>query len=143
LKYCISLLQNNAGAKKQQLKLLGAPVIIPGDREKLWRVFSNLITNAIKFSAESSEITVVVKQTGSSAVVEVQDNGIGIPDTIKSRLFEASTEVKRKGTAGEESFGLGLMICKQIVDQHRGRIWFTSQQGKGTTFYVEFPLTFS
>jgi signal transduction histidine kinase len=55
-------------------------------------------------------------------------------------IFDMSAGAKRIGTAGEESYGMGLAICKQIVEAHNGRIWFESQPGIGTTFYVELPV---
>ncbi|HEY9197076.1 MAG TPA: HAMP domain-containing sensor histidine kinase, partial [Mucilaginibacter sp.] len=70
----------------------------------------------------------------------IQDNGIGIPDELKQRVFNMFTDAKRNGTAGEKSFGLGLSICQQIVDKHNGKIWLESEPGFGTIFYVFLPF---
>ena len=74
-------------------------------------------------------------------VIEVSDNGIGIPEKLLSEIFNISKAGKRKGTDGEKSYGLGLNICKRIVEAHDGSIKVNSQEGKGSTFIVELPLT--
>ncbi|HEX8278517.1 MAG TPA: ATP-binding protein, partial [Segetibacter sp.] len=66
----------------------------------------------------------------------IEDSGIGIPDSLKSKVFDMFTEAKRPGTAGEKPYGLGLSICRQIVEAHGGSICFESEEGKGTTFFV-------
>jgi len=75
--------------------------------------------------------------------ISVKDHGIGIPPEMKDKIFDMFTEAKRSGTAGEQSFGLGLAISKQIVEAHGGRIWFESRQGKGTTFFIDLPIELS
>jgi len=140
LKYCIELLQPRAAEKTQRIELKTVPAVILGDNERLWRVFSNLITNAIKFSPLHSLIEVSMQLKDNHVIVSVRDNGIGIPAHLMDKVFESSKEAKRKGTAGEPSFGLGLAICKQIVIAHNGSIWAESEPGKETTFYTSFPL---
>ena len=66
--------------------------------------------------------------------ISVKDSGIGIPEKFKSKVFNTFTDARRPGTAGEKSFGLGLSICKQIIELHDGKIWFESND-KGTTFH--------
>ncbi|HEY9197579.1 MAG TPA: ATP-binding protein [Mucilaginibacter sp.] len=73
-------------------------------------------------------------------LISVEDHGIGIPDEMKDKIFDMFTQAKRSGTAGEQAFGLGLAISKQIIEAHSGRIWFESLPGNGTTFYVELPV---
>jgi signal transduction histidine kinase len=134
----VELLRFKAAEKHQQiiLELMDTPVELLIGREKIWRVISNLISNAIKFSNENSPIHVTLTDEGSEVKIAVADNGIGIPDDIKPRVFNTFTDAKRPGTAGEKSFGLGLSICYQIIENHDGKIWFDSEVGKGTTFYV-------
>ena len=134
----VELLRFKAAEKNQQiiLELMDTPVELLIGREKIWRVISNLISNAIKFSNESSPIHVTLTDEGNEVKIAVADNGIGIPDDIKPRVFNTFTDAKRPGTAGEKSFGLGLSICYQIIENHDGKIWFESEVGKGTTFYV-------
>ncbi len=140
LHYCVTLLQHKASEKRQQIVLHAPHTVIPGNREKLWRVFSNLISNAIKFSPENAVISVSLQTLNHSVCVSVQDNGIGIPEKLQGEIFSLSQKAKRKGTAGEQSFGLGLVISRQIIERHSGKIWFESVVGMGTTFYVELPL---
>jgi signal transduction histidine kinase len=141
LRNCIDLLKFKAAEKQQQVLLAAQPVTLPLNREKLWRVISNLVTNAIKFSPAGSTIEVSLYSEAGWARVVVADQGIGIPPEIGLKIFDLFTEARRPGTAGEQSFGLGLAISKQIVEAHGGKLWFESQAGKGTTFFVELPVS--
>lgn len=139
LHYCVDLLENKASAKAQRIELSSQPLTVPANREKLWRVVSNLIGNAVKFSPTGARILVTLKQHDGRALIAVKDNGIGIPAELGAKIFDMFTDAKREGTAGEQAFGLGLAISKQIVEAHNGRIWFESKPGDGTTFFVELP----
>jgi two-component system sensor histidine kinase VicK len=119
--------------------LLDHPKQLNISQEKIWRVISNLISNAIKFSPNNADIKVKVANGNNEVKISVSDNGIGIPDNIKNDVFNTFTNAKRTGTAGEKSFGLGLSICRQIIENHNGKIWFESNAGKGTTFYISLP----
>lgn len=143
LKQCIELLKFKATEKQQTIHFhhAAASVQVMADSEKLWRLFSNLIMNAIKFSQHNKAIYVYVESyANEEVVVSIQDEGIGIPEKFKDTVFEMFTDAKRKGTAGEQPFGIGLSICKQIVEAHNGKIWFISNEPHGTTFYVALPL---
>jgi signal transduction histidine kinase len=140
LGYCIEMLHLKSEEKNQRISLGGSDAMVQGDRDKLWRVFNNLISNAIKFSPEKTEIIVDIKLNGETVIVCVKDEGIGIPDHLAGKLFDMSGEAKRRGTAGEPSFGLGLGISKQIVESNNGRIWFENVKPQGTAFYVSLPL---
>jgi len=142
LHQCISLLSFRAKDKGQQLTLnSNAHVKISGEYEKLWRVMNNLIVNAIKFSPEGAQIHVESRIADNKLLITVNDAGFGIPDDIKNKIFDPFTSARRAGTQGEQPFGLGLYISRQIIEAHNGKIWFESEPGKGTTFYVELPLT--
>ncbi|MFT3706013.1 MAG: tetratricopeptide repeat-containing sensor histidine kinase [Agriterribacter sp.] len=143
LSYCTEMLRMKAEQKSQKIELHAVPLTIIADREKIWRVFSNLIGNAIKFSKTSQSIAIEVTKGNDEAIVAIKDNGIGIPEILKDKIFFVDESVKRKGTAGEQSFGLGLSISKQIVEEHNGKLWFESEEGNGTTFYVSLPLSMS
>ena len=140
LHYCVDLLRHKAEAKGQHLKLQTMHVTVSASREKLWRVVSNLIANAIKFSAAGTVISVRVKKDENKVRIEVEDHGIGIPAEMTDKIFDMLTSAKRPGTAGEQPFGMGLAISKQIVEAHGGRIWFETYPEKGTTFFVELPM---
>ncbi|MDB5116844.1 MAG: hypothetical protein JWQ79_2336 [Mucilaginibacter sp.] len=139
LHYCVDLLRHKAEAKGQQIELLATPVTIPVNREKLWRVVSNLIANAIKFSPTGALIHVSLREEADQIRIAVEDHGIGIPEEIAPKIFDMFTDAKRAGTAGEQPFGLGLAISKQIVEAHGGKLWFESKPSGGTTFFVELP----
>jgi signal transduction histidine kinase len=143
LSHSVELLRFKAAEKEQQInvKLLDNPLGLFISREKIWRVMSNLISNAIKFSPENTVINVMIVSRENEVEISVKDNGIGIPAKAKDKVFHMFTEAKRPGTAGEKSFGLGLSICKQIVEDHNGEIWFESEGVNGTTFFVKLPKT--
>ncbi|WP_231489935.1 HAMP domain-containing sensor histidine kinase [Pedobacter sp. Leaf170] len=140
LKYCISLIKFKAEEKKQNITLRSSPVVIRINREQIWRVVSNLITNAIKFSKPNSVISLTLKQLNETILISVTDKGIGIPEDIREKIFGGTNDIKREGTSGEQSYGLGLFISKQIIEAHNGKIWFENNEGSGTTFFVELPL---
>ncbi|RYF30507.1 MAG: ATP-binding protein, partial [Comamonadaceae bacterium] len=100
---------------------------------------SNLLVNAIKFSPEGSEINVFMESQVESVLIRIADQGIGIPENLKGKIFNMFTDARRAGTAGEQSFGLGLAISRQIVEAHGGKIWFENNEEIGTTFYLELP----
>ena len=134
----IDLVQFRAKDKHQSLVLKAtshSTAMI--DKEQMIRVIDNLLTNAIKFSPEYSTITVSVQETNDLITIGVRDEGIGIPQAIAGQLFEPFTPAKRKGTAGEETHGLGLYICKQIMEAHGGNIWFVSAKDMGSTFFIQ------
>jgi len=139
LSHSVELLKFKAAEKNQKimLYLLDSPEELFISREKIWRVLSNLISNAIKFSPQGSVINVKLTAENNEYVqISVNDHGIGIPEEIRGEVFQMFTEAKRPGTAGEKSFGLGLSISKQIIESHKGEIWFDSDPVNGTTFYV-------
>lgn len=135
----VELLRFKAAEKNQQiiLNVLDIPEEILINREKIWRVVSNLISNAIKFSPVGGQIEVTVSKIGYDVEIAVNDHGIGIPEAMKAKVFNMFTEAKRPGTLGEKSFGLGLSICRHIVEMHGGQIWFESKQQHGTTFHIK------
>jgi signal transduction histidine kinase len=138
LHYCVDLLKFKANEKKQSVILHADDITLEIDREKIWRVISNLIANAIKFSPEGATIEVEMYKRQDTVQISIKDHGIGIPEEIKSNIFNVLSSVKRAGTFGERSFGLGLSISKQIVEALGGKIWFESKEGQGSVFYVEF-----
>lgn len=137
----VELLKFKAAEKDQDimLSLLDTPTELLINREKIWRVISNLISNAIKFSPKGAVIYVIVNQKNPGVEICVKDYGIGIPDKLQQQVFNMFTEAKRPGTDGEKSFGLGLSICRQIIEKHSGRIWLKSDINNGSSFYVYLP----
>jgi signal transduction histidine kinase len=142
LSNCISLLRFKADEKKQEIILhpLDVPASLRINKEKIWRVINNLVVNAIKFSNSNSMIEVAAVELENEVLITIKDSGVGIPEQYKDKVFDMFTVAKRLGTAGEKSFGLGLSICKQIIEAHGGTITFESKEGDGTTFYITLPF---
>lgn len=140
---CVSLLQIKATEKNQKVvvDLPKQTVHVLINKEKFTRVINNLVTNSIKFSHAGSIITIALatKQQNNKAIITINDTGIGIPNNLKDKVFDILTDAKRFGTNGEQPFGLGLSITKQIVEAHGGKIWFESKVNAGTSFYIELP----
>jgi len=137
---CAGTMQFKAAQKHQQLTLAAEPITLSLDREKIWRVVINLLDNAIKFSPEGAEIKLGAVRGNGEATISVSDQGIGIGPGMENKLFTLADDVKRPGTAGEQSFGLGLALVKQIIQAHGGTIGVCSKDGKGTTFTIKLPL---
>ncbi len=113
--------------------------IINADAQRLEQVIRNLLMNAIKFTPDGGSITLRANKHNSNLVVEVQDNGIGIHKEEQDKLFEPyyRVEADRQRFSG---MGLGLALSKHIIELHRGRIWVTSELGKGSIFAFSLPL---
>jgi two-component system sensor histidine kinase VicK len=138
---CVKVLQPKASEKELRLNYIssGNQEMANIDRNSICRVVSNLISNAIKFTETGGKITITLSGTVNNLLVSVRDNGIGIPLNLRNKIFSEGCKVGREGTNGEESFGLGLPICRRIIDQHGGKINFTSTPSKGSTFYFTLP----
>ena len=142
LKECIALMQLIADKKNQKLQLapFSKPLMVNMDSARVERMINNLLSNAIKFSPAGEKIGVELEHKGTMVLISVSDRGIGIPHEVQSELFKTLGAARRKGTAGEKSFGLGLSISKQIIEAHHGKIWVESEPGSGSVFYVELPI---
>lgn len=116
------------------------PIYIHIDRKAIQRVVENVISNAIKFSDPESEVVVKLTLYANVANISISDQGIGIPKKLRPYMFNKFSRATRRGTAGEESSGLGLYIAKNIVEKHHGSIWFESDEGRGTNFFIDLPV---
>lgn len=113
---------------------------VTGDASQLREALGNLISNAIKYTPPGGQISVRLAQVDEMARVAVQDNGLGIPDSAREQLFQEFFRVRTTQTAEIEGTGLGLSLVKAVVEGHGGRVWFTSEDQQGSTFFVELPL---
>lgn len=111
------------------------------DKVRLERILNNLIDNAIKYSPKGGEVRITACEDDGSLVVSVSDQGIGIPSEAQSQLFQPFQRLEQTPQTGIRGLGLGLTVCRRLVEAHQGRIWLESQPGKGTTFYFSIPLT--
>ncbi|GAB4383175.1 MAG: hypothetical protein Kow00121_44620 [Elainellaceae cyanobacterium] len=116
----------------------GLPQVI-GDRNRLLQVLINLISNAVKFT-ESGSVVCRIKRASSGICISVTDTGIGIAPEDQPKVFEKFRQVGDTLTDKPKGTGLGLPICKQIVEHHGGRIWVNSEPGKGSTFSFVIPI---
>ncbi len=112
---------------------------VNGDPDKLVQVFTNLISNAIKFSPAGREVVVQLSTSDSTAIVSVADQGPGIPAEFRDRIFGKFQQATHPETRSTGGTGLGLAIARAIVDLHGGSIRFETRHGAGTTFIVELP----
>jgi NtrC-family two-component system sensor histidine kinase KinB len=113
---------------------------VSAEPERLERVVTNLVTNALKYSAPGTPVVVGVAQLGDEAVVSVADQGAGIPPDELPRVFERFRRGRRGQEADAKGLGLGLYIARLIVEAHGGRVWAESEVGKGSTFRFALPI---
>jgi PAS domain S-box-containing protein len=123
-----------------QLEINGAETAIPVmvDAARIAQVLTNLVGNAAKFSPLGSMITVNVHQEGSYVQIDVTDEGTGIPAEAREYVFEAFRQVQRQGATFSKGAGLGLAICKGLIEAHGGKIWIQDSERMGTT--ISFTL---
>ncbi|MCX6221186.1 MAG: PAS domain S-box protein [Bacteroidia bacterium] len=99
-------------------------------------IIRNLLSNAVKFTLNGGTVILSAKPTGDNfVVIAIKDTGIGMNQTIVEQLFRLDVQTGREGTEGEPSTGLGLLLCKEFVEKHGGKIWVESEEGVGSTFY--------
>ena len=115
------------------------PVMLDADSDRLSQVVTNLVSNAIKYSPETSPIKVSVQYQEKTARLTVQDYGQGISKEQQTLVFETFYRSPDAQASKKRGWGLGLAICKDIVERHSGRIWCESRVGEGSTFIVELP----
>ncbi|MHC1704951.1 MAG: PAS domain S-box protein [Tenuifilaceae bacterium] len=109
------------------------------DEHMLKVIIRNLLTNAVKYSNNGGEVVLDALDDSNKLIITIADNGIGISETIKDKLFKLDPKSSNLGTAGEKGTGLGLIICKEFVEKHGGRIWVESQLGEGSKFSFSIP----
>jgi signal transduction histidine kinase len=117
-----------------------APVVGNYDPRRIGQVVENLLENAVKYSPDESEVHVGVAERDGEAFVDVTDQGIGIPASDLPQIFERFHRASNVDDRRFAGMGLGLFICKGIVEQHGGRIWVESRVGSGSTFHVVLPI---
>ncbi len=138
----IELLMTNIKNKEIEINL-----IVPNnetvfaDENMLSTVFRNLLSNAIKFSQQKSIITVKVVSANNNVEVHVIDNGIGISKENQKKLFRIDVHHSTMGTSNEKGSGLGLILCKELINKNKGKVWIESELNKGSSFIFSLPKT--
>ena len=133
----------NATINGQQLfvKIVEQDLYVRMNRDAFGRAIGNLISNSIKFTESEGEIHIRVMREGEhNVIIKVSDQGIGIPEEIRTHLFDRFSKAGRNGLRGETSFGLGLYISNVIIKLHGGNITLDTEQSVGTTFIIRLPL---
>lgn len=110
------------------------------DARRIRQVLDNILDNATKYSGEATTVIVKICIVGTEIIVSTADQGIGIPAEDLNRVFDRMYRVEQRLTAGIRGAGLGLAICKGLVEAHGGRIWVESEQGKGSNFHFTLPI---
>jgi len=126
----------NIGLKEKHLKVevyVSEEHFVEADRDQLYIVIRNLVSNAMKFTPEKGSIYISSKRLDGEVVISVRDTGIGIPDAILNKLLDVKSHVSTNGTRGEKGSGLGLRICQEIVQTNKGWMRIESSSGEGTT----------
>jgi len=116
--------------------------LLSADTKLLTIIFQNLLSNAIKYSRRNGKVVFKISLSNQNAfLIEVTDTGVGIPFNQRSKIFKKMFRADNARIVDSEGTGLGMYIVKAITDVTNGKIWFTSEENKGTSFYVSFPLT--
>jgi len=131
----VRLLESECRDKKITLKnTLQGDLEAYADLNMIRSVLRNLLTNAIKFTRAEGTVTLSAYRVENKIIITVADTGVGIPARNRERLFTIGS-ITTQGTRQEKGTGLGLLLCKEFIEKHSGKIWFESEDGKGTTFY--------
>jgi signal transduction histidine kinase len=115
-------------------------IVVFADTNMLQTIIRNLVSNAIKFTPRGGQITLCGKANASKNIeIAITDNGIGMSPLLVEQLFRIDIQTGRRGTEDEPSMGLGLLLCKDFIEKHGGKIWVESIEGKGSTFIFTIP----
>lgn len=139
----IKLLEFNAAKKKIKIiNNIHEDLDITADKDMLQSITLNLISNAIKFSNTGGKIEIKADFEPDSLIVSVIDYGVGIDEKKLGELFKFSAAKASRGTLNERGTGLGLLICKEMIEKHNGEIWVESKINKGSSFHFKLPLKY-
>ena len=109
------------------------------DQDKFTQVIDNIMTNAVKYSPDGGTITCRLQQEGNNVVLSVADQGLGIPKKDIDHIFDRFFRVDKARSRAQGGTGLGLAISKEVIELLHGKIWVTSTEGKGSTFFISLP----
>ena len=131
-------------AEKKEIEISNAVpenLVVCADWIMFESIIRNITSNAIKFTPRGGKITIsATVQPGSQAKISIRDNGIGMSREIIEKLFLHNARSNRKGTEDEPSTGLGLIICKDLIEKQEGKLWVVSEEGTGSEFFFTLPL---
>ena len=133
-------MQGMADSAQVTLRVESTPIQIRADPDRILQTLTNLLNNAIKFSQPGESVWLRSNLTSDNLQIEVQDRGRGLPEDKLQLIFERFQQVDASDSRAKGGTGLGLPICRTIIEQHNGRIWVESSLGEGSTFYVQLPV---
>lgn len=138
---CISALTGSAIRKNIEIKVnIPQTIFIEVDEKLITQVITNLVSNAIKFSEDHKTVYITADRFNNELVeFIIKDEGIGIPENYKQRIFKFDKMFSTRGTRGERGTGLGLSLVKEIIERHNGQIWFYSKEKSGSEFHFTVP----
>jgi len=138
---CITSLKDPARIKGIEISvIISDEIFVFADINMLQVIVRNLVSNSVKFTPEGGKIIIsAVTVPGNYIEISVSDTGIGMSSSFIKKIFLIEEKTNRKGTAGEQSTGLGLILCKEFVEKHTGQIRIESEEGKGSIFYFTIP----
>lgn len=140
----IGTLQEEANKKRIKIKTtIPEELTIYADYNILQSITRNILSNALKFTPRDGSIEIKASEDLESTTVSITDTGIGMDEKMLNNLFKLDVKTNRNGTENEPSTGLGLILCKEFVEKHNGKIWVESEVNIGTTFYFSFPHAIS
>jgi len=137
----VQLVKSMAEQKYIQLSTeINSDITIVADIEMIKTVLRNLITNSIKFTEINGQIVVKAHTESNNLIISIEDNGIGMEKTVVDSLFRIDSKISTRGTQGEKGTGLGLLLCKELVELNNGKIEVESKVDEGTKFRLVFPV---
>lgn len=140
----VELGRTNASDKKITLNCLSEEnIYVEADKNMLKTILRNLVFNAIKFSNENSSVRIKAEKKAEYVMITVSDDGVGISSENIPKLWDFEDKYTNHGTKGESGSGLGLILCKEFVEKHGGKIWVESELGKGSDFIIQLPVSVS
>ncbi|MDP4291823.1 MAG: HAMP domain-containing sensor histidine kinase, partial [Bacteroidota bacterium] len=128
--------QKNINIKKD----LTSGMMVYADNGMLSTLIRNLVSNALKFTSAGGSVNIAARKEQDQVVVSVKDTGVGIPKSSLEKLFRIDKNISTPGTQNEPGTGMGLIISKEFVEKHGGKIWVESEVGKGSVFNFTLPL---
>lgn len=138
----IELLESNALLKNIEIKTIfpsNEEFMIKADDQMISTILRNFITNALKFTPQNGTITINLEWSNNSYHISVKDSGVGIEEKRVHTLLNENITESTYGTNGEKGSGLGLSLCKNFIEKHKGQFWIESEKGKGSTFHFSLP----